>query len=95
MLLPIAALLGIVLLNSIGTAQWTVLRRLVPRAGRWIVTSAIAWLGGLAVFLAVSMPLWHPGQPLAVTVAIGVFAGLLMAAGMAAITGLTVRRLVP
>jgi len=94
-LIPVVALLGLVLLNSIGTAQWTILRRLVPRAGRWIAGTAVAWLGGLAVFLAVSMPLWHPGQALAAIVGIGLFAGLLMAATMAAITGLTVRRLAP
>jgi hypothetical protein len=94
-LIPVVALLGLVLLNSIGTAQWTILRRLVPRAGRWIAVTAFAWLGGLAVFLAVSMPLWHPGQALAAIVGIGLFAGLLMAATMAAITGLTVRRLAP
>jgi len=94
-LVPIAAVLGLVLLNSIGAAQWRILRRLVPRAGRWIVVTALAWLGGLAVFLGVSMPLWHPGQALATVVGIGLFAGLLMAATMAAITGLEVRRLVP
>jgi hypothetical protein len=94
-LVTLAVLLGLVLLNSIGTAQWTVLRRLVPRAGRWIAVTALAWLGGLAVFLAVSMPLWRPGQAFAVTVGIGLVAGLLMAATMAAVTGLAVRRLVP
>jgi len=94
-LVPLAVLLGAVLLNSIGTAQWTLLRRLVPRAGRWIGVTAIAWLGGLAVFLAVSMPLWHPGQALVAVIGIGLFAGLLMAATMAAITGLAVRRLTP
>jgi hypothetical protein len=94
-LVPLAVLLGLVLLNSIGVAQWRILRRLVPRAGRWIVATALAWLGGLAVFLAVSMPLWHPGQAPAAIVGIGLFAGLLMAATMAAITGLAVRQLVP
>lgn len=92
-LIPVAAILGLVLLNSIGVAQWTILRRLVPAAGRWIAVTALAWLGGLAVFFAVSMPLWHPGQALAATIAVGLLAGLLMAATMAAITGLTVRQL--
>src|SRR5690349_14543359 len=49
-LVPIAVLLGLMVVNSIGTAQWTILRRLVPRPGRWIAVTALAWLGGLAVF---------------------------------------------
>ncbi len=91
----LAVLLGGALLASIGTAQWTVLRRFVPRAGRWIAATAAAWLAGLAVFLAFTMPLWQPGQPVAATVAIGVAGGLLMAATTAAVTGLALRRLLP
>jgi hypothetical protein len=94
LLVPVAALLGLVLLNSIGMAQWTVLRRLVPGAWRWIVVTAVAWLGGLVVFLGISAPLWHPGQALAATLGVGLLAGLSMAVTMAAITGLAVRRLV-
>lgn len=90
--IPVAALLGLVLLNSIGVAQWTVLRDLVPRAARWIGYSALAWLAGLAVFLGFTMPLWHEGQPLGAIIAIGVAGGLLMAATMAAVTVVPVRR---
>lgn len=90
-----SAALGCVLLGSIGAAQWLVLRGHVPRAGRWIVTTAVAWLLGLAVFLGFTMPLWQPGQALAITVAIGVVGGLLMAATTAAVTGYVLRRLLP
>ena len=99
--LPPAALivagpvLGVALLLSIGTAQWTVLRRVVARRSTgWIAVTALAWAVGLGVFLAFAMPLWHPGQAPALVVAIGVGGGLLMAATTSAITGLGVRRLV-
>ncbi|MEU4689935.1 hypothetical protein [Actinoplanes sp. NPDC023714] len=90
-LIPVAGLLALVLLNTIGVAQWTVLRGRVPRAGRWIAYSAAAWLAGLIVFTLFSTPLWQPGQPLPLIVAIGVAGGLLMAVTMAAVTGHAVR----
>ena len=89
----IGGLLALVLLNTIGVAQWTVLRHLFPHAGEWVWWSAIGWLAGLGVFLAFTMPLWHPGQRLAVTIAVGVAGAVLMAAVMAMITGVAVRRL--
>ncbi|MEU4421508.1 hypothetical protein AB0F81_12845 [Actinoplanes sp. NPDC024001] len=88
-----ALLLGLVLLNSIGVAQWTVLRHLLPHPGRWVWFSAAAWLAGLTVFLIFTMPLWQPGQALAVTVAVGVAGALLMAVTMASVTGVAVVRL--
>jgi hypothetical protein len=84
--------LGLILLNSIGVAQWTVLRRLLPHAGRWILYTALAWLAGLAVFLVFTTPLWRPDQAPAVVVAIGMAGAVLMAATMAAITGVAVCR---
>ncbi|GAA0504885.1 hypothetical protein Ade02nite_70890 [Paractinoplanes deccanensis] len=84
---------GPVLLASIGTAQWLVLRTLLRRSAAWIVYTALAWLAGLGVFLAVATPLWHPGQPVAVVVTVGAGAGLLMAAVTSAITGAAMRRL--
>ncbi|MDU0294665.1 hypothetical protein [Saccharothrix longispora] len=90
-----AAVLGCVLLGSIGTAQWLLLRHHLPRAGRWIAATAAAWLLGLAVFLGFTMPLWHPGQALATAVLIGIAGGLLMAATTAAVTGFALRRLLP
>ncbi len=76
-----------VLLGSIGLAQWTVLRRHVPRAGRWVAWTAAGWLAGLAVFTAFTAPLWQPGQAPALVAAIGVLGGLVMALSMAAVTG--------
>ena len=90
----VAVVLSIVLLGSIGTAQWTILRCFVTRAQRWIVATAAAWLAGLAVFLIFTMPLWQPGRPISFTVGVGVIGGLLMAATTAALTGLALRRLV-
>ncbi|MFI1991490.1 hypothetical protein [Actinoplanes sp. NPDC020271] len=90
-LVPGALLAGLALLNSIGAAQWTVLRGLTPYAGRWVVASALAWLAGLTVFLGFSMPLWHEGQALGVVIAVGVAGGFLMALTMAAVTGVVVR----
>jgi hypothetical protein len=90
---PSAAVLGSALLLSIGFAQWLVLRRHLARSLRWIFTTAGAWLLGLAVFLGVTMPLWQPGQTLAVTILIGVLGGLVMAATTSAVTGVALRHL--
>ncbi|WP_086851368.1 hypothetical protein [Amycolatopsis kentuckyensis] len=90
---PVATILGLALLCSIGFAQWLVLRRHISRSARWIATTAGAWLLGLAVFLGVTMPLWQPGQSLPTTIAIGVLGGFLMAATTSAVTALAVRRL--
>jgi hypothetical protein len=86
---------GAILLASIGTAQWLVLRRTGVRAAWWIATTAGAWLAGLAVFMLVATPLWRTGQPLWLIIGIGVFAGALMAATVAALTGLAAIRLIP
>ena len=94
-LLAVAALLaGAVLLGSIGTAQWIELRRWVPRAGRWVAATALAWALALAVFGAVATPLWHEGQPVALSILVGLVAGLCMAATAAAVTGAAFIRLV-
>lgn len=85
--------LGSVLLLSIGVAQWLVLRRALPRAGWWVPATAVAWLAGLAGFMAVSTPLWRPGQPWPVVAAVGVLAGTVMAAVMAAVTGAALVRM--
>jgi hypothetical protein len=86
---------AMVLLVSIGLAQWFELRRHVPRAWRWIAGSAAAWAVGLGVFMAVATPLWQPGQDLWLTAAIGIGAAVLMAVAMAAVTGLVLVRLLP
>lgn len=78
---------GMLLLLSIGTAQWLELRRHVAHAWRWIAVTALAWCLALAVFFAIATPLWHEGQALWATLVIGVGAGLVMAFTMAAVTG--------
>ncbi len=82
------AVLGLLLLVSIGAAQWWELRRHVEGGAIWIGVTALAWLLGLGVFLAVATPLWRPGQPVPVAVAVGLVAGALMAVVMASVTGL-------
>lgn len=83
---------GVLLLLSIGVAQWFVLRRHEPRARSWVWWTAVAWLAGLGVFLLVATPLWYPGQPLADVIAVGAAAGVAMAATVAGITGAAVVR---
>lgn len=89
-LLPATVMLGLTVLLSIGAAQWTVLRGRVERATRWIWVTAAAWLAGLGAFAAVTSPLWGPGQSVVEVAAVGVLGGLVMAACMAAVTGLGV-----
>jgi hypothetical protein len=80
---PAAALV----LFSIGVAQWTVSRRVLPGSARWIGWTAAGWLAGLAVFLGVAPPLWHAGQGVLQVALVGVLAGVGMAFTMAAVTG--------
>jgi len=84
---------GLLLLASIGTAQWLVIRRYGYGWPLWIVTTAGAWLAALLVFVAVSTPLWRPGQPVALTVAIGLLGAAAMAVTAAALTGFAAVRL--
>jgi hypothetical protein len=94
---PLAIGLGAVgatvLLGSIGGLQWLVLRGHVPHAGRWVPATAAAWTLGLAAFIAVTVPLWHEGQSAGSTTAIGVLGAVVMAAVVAAVTGLALVRL--
>lgn len=85
---------GGVLLGSIGTAQWLVLRRVRPRCAWWIAATGGAWVGGLLMFVAIATPLWEPGQPVALSIAVGVLGGLVMAATVAALSGAAAVRLV-
>lgn len=87
-LVPIAVVLGAMLLLVIGGAQWTVLRGRVAHAGHWVWITALGWAVGLSAFGAVTSPLWAHGQAGALVVAIGVLGGLVMATVMAAVTGL-------
>jgi Ca2+-transporting ATPase len=89
----VAVLGALTLLTAIGVAQWTVLRRSVSAAWRWIGWTAVAWLAGLTVFMAVTTPLWRAGQPVWLTAAVGALAGSFMALTMAAVTGWGLARL--
>ncbi len=92
-LIGLAGAGGLVLLCSIGAAQWTVLRHHVARAHRWVAITAVAWLAGLVVFMLIASPLWHEGQSVAPTVAVGVLAGFVMGATVAAVSGVGLLRL--
>lgn len=87
------ALAAMVLLASIGTAQWLELRRHVGKAWTWIATTAAAWLAGLVAFLVIATPLWHPGQGSALIVLIGLVAAGAMATTVALVTGRAMQRL--
>jgi hypothetical protein len=80
------AILGPVLLVSLGAAQWLVLRRQLAYAANWIWLSALAWLAGLAVVFA-GMSLTQAGDPTWRLIAIAAISGLLMGATAAAVSG--------
>lgn len=85
---PLATGASVVLLLSIGVAQWTVLRTtLIARAWLWVPITAVSWAVGLGAFAGVTSPLWQSGQPVALVAAIGVLGGFVMAVCMAAVTG--------
>jgi uncharacterized membrane protein YeaQ/YmgE (transglycosylase-associated protein family) len=51
--------LGLLLLVAIGVAQaWVLPAWRLP----WVALTSAAWCAGLAVFTAVTTPLWQPGQ---------------------------------
>lgn len=83
------AVLGTVLLGSIGFAQWIELRHHVEKSWWWIIGTALGWLAGLGIFFATAPPLWNEGQPLVLSIMIGIVAGLMMAIAMASVTGAT------
>jgi hypothetical protein len=83
-------LLLLVVLLSVGVAQWFVLRDLVDRATTWIWASAGAWFAGLSVAAPVWSQ-WQEGQGAGVRILIGVAGGLAMAATMAVVTGVVLR----
>jgi hypothetical protein len=95
LLVPAVAVAALVLLGSIGTAQWMVLRRAGADRPSWIATTAAAWTAGLAVFMLSAPPLWQPGQPWWLIAVIGIGCGALMAATVAALTGVAAVRLAP
>ncbi|WP_341997910.1 hypothetical protein MRBLWH7_004116 [Microbacterium sp. LWH7-1.2] len=83
------AVLVVIILGSVGGAQWTELRHHLSGAAWWIVGTAVAWLAGLGLFFVIAPPLWHEGQSVATAIAIGLLAATAMAIVMAAVTGIT------
>jgi uncharacterized integral membrane protein len=89
----LGAALGSLLLVSIGSAQWLLLRRRVARAWRWVGYSIAAWAVGLGLFFAVATPLWRPGQGPVLLALIGLLGAAVMAVTMAMVSGVGVVRL--
>lgn len=82
-----AILLGVVLVSSIGFAQWLVLRRYMQKATWWVAANAIPWPIGVAVPFG-SLAMVPEGSPAAVWAVVGAASGVLMGAVVGAITGI-------
>lgn len=92
-LVPTGMVLGALVLLSLGVAQWLLLRQVLPAAWRWTGWSVAGWATGLTAFGAVTTPLWHSGQDRVLIVGIGALGGAVMAAVMAAVTGIGLVRM--
>lgn len=91
LLVALGLLAGVLLLATVGFAQWLVLRRHVDGAGIWVVANALAWIAGLAVvFAAIGVA---PGNSPVLIAAFGVVGGLGMGLAVALVTGLFLIRL--
>lgn len=88
----LAAVLGCVLLVSIPTIQWLVLRRKGLRTAFWIPVNAGAWAAGILWTLAPS-PFIDETTPVPALFGVYLLAGLLMAATVAVLTGFAARRI--
>jgi len=86
------ALLGCLLLLSIPTLQWSVLRRNGARTAFWVPVNAGAWAAGILWTLAPS-PLIDENTPAPAIFGVYLVAGLLMAATVALLTGFAARRI--
>lgn len=93
--IAVAVLGSVVILTSIGAAQWFELRHHLRDAARWVLVTAVAWMAALGVFLVVTTPLWHEGQRAWVAILIGVGGGVVMALVQAVGTGLWLFRAEP
>lgn len=78
--------IGIAFLLTMGTAQWFVLRKHVPRAGGWIAANAIAWPAGVAMPF-ITIALVPHGSPVVFNILAGVVGGVLMGLIVGALTG--------
>lgn len=91
-MIVLAAVLGCVLLLSIPTLQWLVLRRKGLRTAFWIPVNAGAWAAGILWTLAPS-PFIDETTPAPALFGAYLLAGLLMAATVAVLTGFAARRI--
>jgi hypothetical protein len=91
MLVAVGILAGVLLLATIGVAQWLVLRRHIARSGSWVLANALAWIAGLAVVFTV-IAVAPPDAPVLMAV-FGVAGGLGMGLTVALVTGLFLVRL--
>jgi hypothetical protein len=83
----LAAVLVLVLLTSIPTAQFMLLRTALPTAGRWVRFNALAWMLGLS-WTFVPPALVKPETPVFSEIGVYAIAGVLMASTVAMITGM-------
>jgi hypothetical protein len=83
---------ALILLGSLGTAQWLVLRHHVTDCLKWIWVTALAWCLGLGAFMAVATPLWHDGQSAVAIVSIGLVAAFVMAVVVGLVTSAALPR---
>jgi hypothetical protein len=88
--IALIALVAVVGLGAIGTAQWLELRHHVARGGRWIAWTALAWVLALPLSFAPG-PFVDESTPLAAHLALWACGGLLMAYVMAVVTWRGVR----
>ncbi|HJV97691.1 MAG TPA: hypothetical protein VJ617_01130 [Arthrobacter sp.] len=88
----LTAVLGCLLLLSIPTLQWSVLRRHGLRTAFWIPVNAGAWAAGILWTLAPS-PFIDETTPAPALFGVYLLAGLLMAATVAVLTGFAARRI--
>jgi len=84
---PSAVVLALVLLFSIPTAQFLLLRTVLPTAGQWIRFNAVGWLLGISWTFAPER-LIKPDTPVVSEIGVFAIAGALMATTVAIVTGL-------
>lgn len=84
---------AVLLLVSIPTLQWLVLRRAVPGSFRWIPINAGAWAAGI-LWTVAPTPFIDENTAPPVLLESYVLAGILMAATVATLTGFAAKRVV-
>ncbi|MGO4189600.1 hypothetical protein [Pseudarthrobacter sp. TAF60_1] len=92
--LPLIIIGAVMLLVSIPTLQWLVLRRVVRQAFWWIPINAGAWAVGILWTLAPS-PFIDENTAFPTLLGSYLLAGMLMAVTVASLTGFAARRIVP